>query len=414
MKKKFFYYLLAVICSVTLFTACSDDDEVIVNPISEPITFTSENGLKLTYNGSPLLGKKVTFTADPTDGRKVILRMEGETLDFSSLLVGGRSDVQIPTAPGVFPGTPVVELAVNAKISGNTCSFSGTSETTYCTYAYAGKASQGELNLELTDMKLKNTALASTTWKPIPILLGGAWGDEIIDEPAYINWESEKGIEIFPGYEMPIATIVPMVLRLPIIPSGEADEAGKPANVSVEKMLGTVLKDVTLKEDGNISATYMDAVNGGTEYVTSPANLAQYVIAGDNQLLLFLNPQAIMANVKTMQRAAGITDPSFIQQAMATLLPLLGQGIPVVYEQDGDNMKVYLNTEVLLPLMKNVVAPLFQSKDFVAMVMEVMTKNPDFASMAPLMTPVLQSIPEIIEKTTKLEIGLKLKKEALA
>lgn len=27
MKKNLFYYLFAVICSVTLFTSCSDDDE---------------------------------------------------------------------------------------------------------------------------------------------------------------------------------------------------------------------------------------------------------------------------------------------------------------------------------------------------------------------------------------------------
>lgn len=29
MKKNLFYYLFTVICSVTLFASCSDDDEVI-------------------------------------------------------------------------------------------------------------------------------------------------------------------------------------------------------------------------------------------------------------------------------------------------------------------------------------------------------------------------------------------------
>ena len=60
MKKNLFYYLFTVICSVTLFASCSDDDEKVVNPVPQT-TFTGENGLQLTYNGAPMLGKKVYF-----------------------------------------------------------------------------------------------------------------------------------------------------------------------------------------------------------------------------------------------------------------------------------------------------------------------------------------------------------------
>lgn len=34
MKKNLFYYLFAVICTIGLFTSCSDDDEKVVNPYS--------------------------------------------------------------------------------------------------------------------------------------------------------------------------------------------------------------------------------------------------------------------------------------------------------------------------------------------------------------------------------------------
>ena len=35
MKKNLFYYLFTVICSVTLFASCSDDDEKVVNPVPQ-------------------------------------------------------------------------------------------------------------------------------------------------------------------------------------------------------------------------------------------------------------------------------------------------------------------------------------------------------------------------------------------
>ena len=58
--KKNLFYLFALICSMSLFTACSDDDdEKMVNPVPQT-TFTGENGLQLTYNGAPMPGKSGT------------------------------------------------------------------------------------------------------------------------------------------------------------------------------------------------------------------------------------------------------------------------------------------------------------------------------------------------------------------
>ena len=97
-------------------------------------------------------------------------------------------------------------------------------------------------------------------------------------------------------------------------------------------MLCSVLKDVTLGADGNIVATYMDAANGGTEWVTSPSNMAQYVVTGDNQLLLFLNPQAIMANVDNVEKSVRTVDVgAILQQAIAELYPMLINGVPLTY-----------------------------------------------------------------------------------
>lgn len=355
MKKNLFYYLFAVICTIGLFTSCSDDDEKVVNPIPQT-TFNSENGLQLTYNGAPLLGKKVTFTPDATEATKATLRLEGE-FDLAGILKGQRSNMTSPTGPGVFLGSPVTTLSVDLSINGNQCTFSGVSETEYCTFSYAGKVTAGTMDLSFTDVTLKNTALAGTVWKPTPLANTEDGG---MDEPIHFVWKSgtKAAIEIF-GHpsEIEINDLLLLALRFPLFDDGSGDR------VSVEQMLCSVLKDVTLGADGNIVATYMDAANGGTEWVTSPSNMAQYVVTGDNQLLLFLNPQAIMANVDNVEKSVRTVDVgAILQQAIAELYPMLINGVPLTYTKEGNRMKVFLGTDLLLPLMKNIVAPLFEMK----------------------------------------------------
>lgn len=382
MKKNLFYYLFAVICTIGLFTSCSDDDEKVVNPIPQT-TFNSENGLQLTYNGAPLLGKKVTFTPDATEATKATLRLEGE-FDLSGILKGQRSNMTSPTGPGVFPGSPVTTLSVDLSINGNQCTFSGVSETEYCTFSYAGKVTAGTMDLSFTDVTLKNTALAGTVWKPTPLANTEDGG---MDEPIHFVWKSGTKAAI----------------EIPLFDDGSGDR------VSVEQMLCSVLKDVTLGADGNIVATYMDAANGGTEWVTSPSNIAQYVVTGDNQLLLFLNPQAIMANVDNVEKSVRTVDVgAILQQAIAELYPMLINGVPLTYTKEGNRMKVFLGTDLLLPLMKNIVAPLFEDEEFLNMVIEAMKSDPQFGGMAGMMVPTLKLLPEIIKNTTQLEIGLDL------
>ena len=402
MKKNLFYYLFAVICTVGLFTSCSDDDEKVVNPIPQTI-FNSENGLQLTYNGAPLLGKKVTFTPDATEATKATLRLEGE-FDLTGILKGQRSDITPPTGPGVFPGSLVTILSVDLSINGNQCTFSGASETEYCTFSYTGKVTTGTMDLAFTDVTLKNAALAGIVWKPTPMANTDNGG---MDEPIHLVWKSgtKAAIELFPGHpsEVEINDLLLLALRLPLF--GDDSEE----KVSVEQMLCSVLKDVTLGADGNIVATYMDAANGGTEWVTSPSNMAQYVVTGDNQLRLFLNPQAIMANVDNVEKSVRTIDVNAIlQKAMAELYPMLVNGVPLTYTKEGNRMKVFLKTDLLLPLMKNIVAPLFEDEEFLNMIIEAMKSDPQFGGMAGMMVPTLKLLPEIIKNTTQLEIGLDL------
>lgn len=394
MKKNLFYYLFAVICSVTLFTSCSDDDdEKMVNPVPQT-TFTGENGLQLTYNGAPMPGKKVTFTPDATNAQKATLRLEGE-FDLNGILgkaksAAAREDVSMPTAPGVLPGSPVVTLPVDLTINGDKCSFAGTSETDYCTFSYKGEVSAGAMELALSEVKLKNAKLAGMTWKLKPY----DKEDPNETDPIYLVWEAEKKVSDF----LPIESVLKLALRMKLIAAG-ADH-----KVSATEMLGTVLQDVTFMEDGNIVATYKDAANGGTEWTKSPVNLAQYVVENDNQIKVFLNPAAIIAAVNNAGRAVDVQ--TVIQQTIQMLYPMLVNGVPVAFEQTEDALSVYLNTELLLPLLKTLVVPLLSDEEVVAMLVELMKKDPDFSEMADLAEPMLKAFPEIIESTTKVEIGL--------
>ena len=394
MKKNLFYYLFAVICSVTLFTSCSDDDdEKMVNPVPQT-TFTGENGLQLTYNGAPMPGKKVTFTPDATNAQKATLRLEGE-FDLNGILgkaksAAAREDVSMPTAPGVLPGSPVVTLPVDLTINGDKCSFAGTSETDYCTFSYKGEVSAGAMELALSEVKLKNAKLAGMTWKLKPYDKEDSNETDLI----YLVWEAEKKVFDI----LPIESVLKLALRMKLIAAG-ADH-----KVSATEMLGTVLQDVTFMEDGNIVATYKDAANGGTEWTKSPVNLAQYVVENDNQIKVFLNPAAIIAAVNNAGRAVDVQ--TVIQQTIQMLYPMLVNGVPVAFEQTEDALSVYLNTELLLPLLKTLVVPLLSDEEVVAMLVELMKKDPDFSEMADLAEPMLKAFPEIIESTTKVEIGL--------
>lgn len=392
--KKNLFYLFALICSMSLFTACSDDDDdKVVCPVPQT-EFTVATGLNLTYNGGTMLGKKVTFTPDASDATKATLVLAGN-LDLSGILT--REAASGSFGAGVFPGSPVVTLPVTLNIQGDECSFSGTSETDYFTFDYAGKVTASSLKLDLTNVALKNSALSGTTWVPTPL------NSDYTEEPIHLIWESNKNVEVMPGWGLPIQTILTLALRMPLIDAGGDDK------VNVEDMLCSVLHDITLGADGNISASYVDAAQGGTSVVKTPANVAQYVVLSDTQMKVYLNLDAIIANVKRLGSSTKAIDMSeILSQAVTSLLPLVTDGVPLTYEKNEGKLKAYLNTDLLLPLMKNIVAPLFSDEEFVNMLIEAMKADPDFGSMAGMAEGMLKGLPEIINETTRLEVGLNL------
>lgn len=384
--------------------------------ITDNVTYTDtdiEHMLEMAYSGAPLVGKTVTMTPDIHDYKNVTLTMQGSSLDFSSLagsLEGSLGQILemlpeggVPT-PGVFPGSPVTELPV---VLGADNQFSGSGETDFVTFKYKGIAAPSQMQLELTDVTLKNPALSNTKWN-VPVM-----DEEYEHDPIKLTWDAEEQfkIELGPGmvWPMPASTIVGLMLRMGLIPT-----EGDP--VSVTQMLSAALKTLEFKADGNVVAEYVDDADPENPLTKSPLNIAQYVVVSETQMLLFLNPQAIIMNAMAAQNSrtrAGL-DMSAFQEVIGALmkdfLPLVQTGFPISYEKKEDgNMSVYLGTEFLLPILKTV-APVFSNEEVIKVIMELAGQNEDFASMTPMLGGILKSLPDVVNSTTKIEIGLNLEK----
>ena len=419
MKLKFIY-ALAIAGALTTFTSCSDDDPAPGSSLEQK-TYSNTDGLKLNLNGSPLIGKTVTFTPG-TDG-KATVTLAGEPLDISQIMGMMTRESQAVTLPtaGVLPGSPSVSIPVVLNGDANNCTFDGTGETDYCTYSYSGSVTADNFEFNLSDVKLKNTSLAGT-WT-FPESKGNVYNI------VRIEWDADSLVHtqfsFMPGVIPPdnidasLAWFIRVALVMPMIKLNDDDPTAK----SPLEMLTTVLKSVTFGEDGNVTAEYLDTKTG--EITVAPTGLAQYVVNSDNTLRLFLNPAAIIANsvanTKANTRAADIT--LLVEGLMKELMPMLTDGIPVNYgatipDPDAwdeseitnkDATAFYLGTETLLPILKAFL-PLFSDEEFIKSLVEEASNDPSMGMFSSSLEGILKSLPEVIKTTNKVEIGINLKK----
>lgn len=275
MKKNLFYYLFAVICSVALFTSCSDDDDdKVVSPVGET-TFTDANGLALTYSGVSMLGKKVTFTPNAADATKATLTLSG-LMDLSSILRS--NDTPAVNAPGVIPGETTTTLNVeNMIIDGDKVVFEGTEENNGRSIKYSGEATSENMNLAL-EVTMPSNVLSGTSWDLAPT---GTMFDGDPMAPIHVKWDADE----FPFNEgtWDINSAISLIVSMTQI-------EGK----SIPQLLSGVLNKVTFLPDGNIQAEYKNSLTD-TEWKTSELNIATYTVS-NNKIYLFLNLSQIMSS----------------------------------------------------------------------------------------------------------------------
>lgn len=384
MKKNLFYYLFAVICSVALFTSCSDDDDKVVSPVGET-TFTDANGLALTYSGVSMLGKKVTFTPNAADATKATLTLSG-LMDLSSILRS--NDTPAVNAPGVIPGETTTTLNVeNMIIDGDKVVFEGTEENNGRSIKYSGEATSKNMNLAL-EVTMPSNVLSGTSWDLAPT---GTMFEGDPMAPIHVKWDADE----FPfgGSTWDINSAISLIVSMTQI-------EGK----SIPQLLSGVLNKVTFLPDGNIQAEYKNSLTD-TEWKTSELNIATYTVS-NNKIYLFLNLSQIMSSAN---KNRDINSNEILGSLIPMVLPMLSNGIPMTYVEEEDKMSVYLDTETLLPILQ-VLAPMFENEEFVTGLVDMLKEQAgDMGALVDaFLKPVLVAIPQIVSTTKTVQIGLKL------
>lgn len=327
--KKNFLYLFTVLCTLSFFTACSDDDDDPKDPtVLDVNTAYSGDKLDLKYGDSALLGKEITF--DTKDGKTATITMKG-LFNLSELLAQlmPKSTAAAPSmAPGVIPGEVTTTISnVPLILSGETYTFEGEyTGASGVKASYSGEVKKDKLTMAVKATMPTNDLVGTWALAPFAPTTGSL--------PMVMAWKSETPLKIdahMLDENIPAGTIIDIKI--------EDLLAKMNVNPMVSGLLTGVLQSITYQEDGNIVASYKKA--GASDWATSPINLAQYYIA-NGKMYVQLNIAQIMDLV-----ASSKAD----NNPLAGLMAYLSAGVPLNYTVANGTAQIKADTELLLPLM---------------------------------------------------------------
>lgn len=399
--------ILAVATASLISSGCTNDDGPKPGKIYPEKTYTSENGLSITIGGEPILGKCVTFTPDSKNARKAVLKLGGY-FDLASIPDFPASLAQTVKTGGIIPGDVTTDLPITLIADGTDASFSGTAESDYCTYSYSGTVSDNALVLSIEDVKLKNTAMCGI-WTPLKYQADNTTG-ELVSSPVYTIWESDASFNIG-GTKISPDEILKMLIAMPLI---KKEISGQAVNLSISQAVEASLRKLEFRDVGNVIASLADETVPGS-VVQTPANMATYAVTGTNDFTFYLNPDAVLAMQDRTSGGSRSVDGvgSRSDDLLSNLMLQVGammQGMPMHYDISGNNLNVYIGTEVLRHLLKTDVLPLLKDELVVAKLIELVNRDANLAPIAAQLPDLLDSAALVIEKTTRLEIGLSLQR----
>ena len=380
---------------MSLFTACSDDDDEVKSLPEVNAPYVSSE-LELTYGGEVLLGKKVTFYT--ADGKSADITLEGADIALTKeTMASGLVN------PGVIPGEPKVTFSAALQPAEGGYTFAGEHVADNYSMKYEGAVEKGKLDLALEVKLAGDNALAGNTWNLF------SYDPYAVKNPLHVVWNSEKPFSVvlfpLPGaqpVELQPGEFITLMSAMGIIPVGDK-------KMGVNEILSCLLQSVTFREDGNIVASYSDVADiVSPKFQNSPLNMVQYAVKNE-KLYLYLNVDAIIGAVQKMT-TKGLdmeTVLPVVLPKLMELIPMLSSGIPLGYSvnEEGNELAVYIDKELGSKLI-DILLSLLENEEIVAAIKEAATSNPDFAMFAGVVEAILEQAPEVFAKTNEMELGL--------
>lgn len=215
----------------------------------------------------------------------------------------------------------------------------------------------------------------------------GTWnvwseGDEMTGYKgsAIITWEIDDDAAI--NIDLGMGQPMPFKINETVVPL---------ANTMANKFLPNVLKSVTFTPDGKINAVYSDDDDDDDVKWEEANGYASYKVMNDNLLAVTLNADKVTEDVD---------DPALKVQ-IQTILKQFGS-IPVNIRWNGANPYFFVDKAFVQPMIATMVGILSK----------VPTGDMDEEDLKSflMLKGVLDQLPDLMDKTTKFEVGLELRK----
>lgn len=374
MKK--FIYLMVMVCTLGFFTACSsDDDDPDVWETFKAGTYNvwgeeleTEDGevdynywdfdMKIEKAGNQTA--KVTLT--DKNGEVTINVPEATVIALDGYTLRGQGKATFKediTRSQLDPSSMYVDFT--AKISAD-----------YKNISVELKTADGTFKGSNSEKPAVSKLLA--TWNLEPVTMYDKHGHETEDSYAAYSWKGSFKMNWNISSDSPIM----------ITPELSAQDVESILNQS----LPMVLKTVAFTADGKIIAQYSEA--NYTPKWQIAEDYATYKVVDESKILVFLNNEKIVST---------ITDPAK-KATINALLAVFKDGIPVnVRFNDIFNTAFfYLDQAYVTELLSNPV------------IVKMLEINEQDGYNVLILKTLVQQLPELMEKTTKFEIGLELMK----
>lgn len=400
MKNKLFYLVgtALLMCSTGIFTSCingvddeylelqggtctgggSDDDEGGIEDLNGEYSSVGELGLKMTYNGYELNGKKITFTLND-DQESATMIMTGTEVDLKNLASVFEGMESKFTTYSPIPGEKeLIVKNVKVKVDGSTCTFEGEDIKPNRTFTFTGNISDETMNIDIKHMLVRENNDLLGKWKMGEAKEGGTIGmafnsnnDPATSSPLWLDWGSNANVDmgsVTLGITIDINRPMNGIFNL-LMSNMVTTELGKQLGLTdgIEKSIPKLIEFIAAEETGGMYASYSWNGTQDPQYSQDMShNIIRYYFDENNQLriepdvdLLLNLIGGLVSGASTRSittRDEEIVLPQHAIEVAGKILdilkPALAQGIPCEYEINGNNLSIYLDKKLLLDLMR--------------------------------------------------------------